>query len=213
MEFLDPAVDNYVVSHSQAEPELLDKLNRETHLNVLMPRMLSGHLQGRVLSMLSHMVNPKYVMEIGTYTGYSALCLAEGLQEGGKVFTVDINEELEPMVRRYVEEAGLTDKIDFRIGKALEVFPTIDAEFDLVFIDADKNNYANYYDMVFDKVRPGGFIVADNVLWSGKVLDDTSTMDVDTKALLDYSKKIHADPRVENVLFPVRDGLMIARKK
>jgi caffeoyl-CoA O-methyltransferase len=213
MEFLDPAVDNYVVSHSQAEPELLDKLNRETHLNVLMPRMLSGHLQGRVLSMLSHMVNPKYVMEIGTYTGYSALCLAEGLQEGGKVFTVDINEELEPMVRRYVEEAGLTDKIDFRIGKALEVLPTIDAEFDLVFIDADKNNYANYYDMVFDKVRPGGFIVADNVLWSGKVLDDTSTMDVDTKALLDYSKKIHADPRVENVLFPVRDGLMIARKK
>jgi caffeoyl-CoA O-methyltransferase len=213
MEFLDPAVDNYVVSHSQAEPELLDKLNRETHLNVLMPRMLSGHLQGRVLSMLSHMVNPKYVMEIGTYTGYSALCLAEGLQEGGKVFTVDINEELEPMVRRYVEEAGLTDKIDFRIGKALEVLPTIDAEFDLVFIDADKNNYANYYDMVFDKVRTGGFIVADNVLWSGKVLDDTSTMDVDTKALLDYSKKIHADPRVENVLFPVRDGLMIARKK
>ena len=212
MEFLDPTLDAFVVDHSNAEPELLNRLNRDTHLNVLMPRMLSGHLQGRVLSMLSHMINPKNILEIGTYTGYSALCLAEGLQDDGTIYTIDVNEELETMVRKYIAEAGLEERVDFRIGKALEVIPNIDAEFDMVFIDADKENYANYYDLVFDKVRKGGYIIADNVLWSGKVIDPADKMDHETRALVAYSDKVHADPRVEHVLFPIRDGLMIARK-
>ncbi len=212
MEFLDPQLDKYVVDHSQDEPQLLSELNRETNLNVLMPRMLSGHFQGRVLSMISNMVQPKNILEIGTYTGYSALCLAEGMQENGILYTIDVNEELEPMVRKYIDAGELTESIDFRIGQALEIIPTIDATFDLVFIDADKDNYSNYFDAVFDKVRPGGFIVADNVLWSGKVLDEKSTMDLDTRSLDEYNQKIKADPRVQHVLFPIRDGLMIARK-
>lgn len=212
MEFLDPTLDAFVVDHSNAEPELLNKLNRDTHLNVMMPRMLSGHLQGRVLSMLSHMISPKNILEIGTYTGYSALCLAEGLQTDGTLYTIDVNEELETMVRQYITEAGLESNIDFRIGQAMDVIPTIDAEFDMVFIDADKENYANYYDLVFDKVRKGGYIIADNVLWSGKVIDPADKMDHETRSLVAYSDKIHADPRVEHVLFPIRDGLMIARK-
>lgn len=213
MEFLDPNLDKYVVSHSQTEPQLLSELNRETYLNVIMPRMLSGHLQGRVLSMLSHMIQPKTVLEIGTYTGYSALCIAEGLRADGKIYTVDINEELEPMVRDYIARAGEEQRIDFRIGNAVDIIPTISEELDLVFIDADKENYSNYFDLVIDQVRPGGFIIADNVLWSGKVLDDEATMDKDTKALVEYSNKVHEDDRVEHVLFPIRDGLMVARKK
>lgn len=212
MEFLDAKIDDYVCAHSQDENEVLKELNRETHAKVLMPRMLSGHLQGRVLSMLSHMIQAKRILEIGTYTGYSAICLAEGLTDGGKLYTIDIEEELENMVRKYFDKAGIGDKVDYRIGNAMDIIPTINENLDLVFIDADKENYSNYFDLVIDKVRKGGFIIADNVLWSGKVLDEVSTMDRDTKALLDYSNKVHADKRVENVLFPIRDGLMVCRK-
>jgi predicted O-methyltransferase YrrM len=213
MEFLDPKLDQYVVSHTEKESELLYELNRDTHMHVLQPRMLSGHLQGRVLSMLSHMIRPKNILEIGTYTGYSALCLAEGMEEDGKLITIDINEELESRIRAYISKAGLDDKIDFRIGNAIEIIPTIEEPLDLVFIDADKTNYCNYFDLVIDKVRPGGYIIADNVLWSGKVLNDYTSLDDDTRVLVDYNKKMQEDDRVQNVLFPVRDGLMICRKK
>lgn len=213
MEFLDEKIENYALAHSQPESDVLKKLNRETHAKVMMPRMLSGHLQGNVLSMFSKMLQPKQILEIGTYTGYSGICLAQGLQENGKLHTIDINDELETMVRSFIEEAGLTNKVNYYLGNALTIIPTIKETLDLVFIDADKKNYAAYYDLVFDKVRNGGFIIADNVLWSGKVLDDETKMDVDTKAIHNYNKKIHNDPRVEHMLLPVRDGLMIARKK
>jgi predicted O-methyltransferase YrrM len=175
--------------------------------------MLSGQLQGRMLSMLSHMIQPKRILEIGTYTGYSAICMAEGMQEDGKLITLDINEELEVMVRGYFEKAGLTQKIDYRIGNAMELIPEIDETFDLVFIDADKKNYTNYFNLVFEKVRPGGFIIGDNVLWSGKVVQTEKKTDKDTQAILDFNRFVHEDDRVENVLFPVRDGLMVIRKK
>jgi len=212
MEFLDPQIEAYVLSRTQDEQEVLKKLNRETHSKVLMPRMLSGHLQGQVLQMLSHMINPSRILEIGTYTGYSAICLAMGMQTTGKLYTIDINEELEPMVRKYFQEAGLESKITYTLGNAIDIIPSLDESFDIVFIDADKVNYSNYYNLVFNKVRKGGFIIADNVLWSGKVLDKTATMDADTKAIYDYSNMVQHDSRVENVLFPIRDGLMIARK-
>lgn len=213
MDFLPEEIENYVANHTESEPQLLKELNRETWEKVLIPRMLSGHVQGRVLSMLSHMINPKAVLEIGTYTGYSALCFAEGLQQGGKIHTIDINEELETMVTNYIKKANLSDTIINHIGNAIEIIPTFKEKFDLVFIDADKTNYSNYYDLVFDKVKPGGYIIADNVLWSGKVIEAKENLDADTLALIEYSEKIQADNRVQNVLFPIRDGLMIARKK
>ncbi len=213
MEFLDKNLEQYVEDHTRDENPLLKKLNRDTWANVLMPRMLSGHLQGRVLSMLTHMINPSRVLEIGTYTGYSAICMAEGLQKGGKLVTLDIKEEYEDMVRGYFEEAGLTETIDFKIGNAIEVIPTLDEVWDLVFIDADKDNYSNYFDLVIDRVRTGGYIIADNVLWSGKVLpENRAKMDPDTKAIVEFNQKVHQDDRVENVLFPIRDGLMVLRK-
>ncbi len=212
MEFLPERIEEYIDNHTSPETDLLNRLNRETHQKVLIPRMLSGHLQGRVLSMFSHMIQPKTILEIGTYTGYSAICMAEGLQEGGKIITIDINEELETMVRRYIKDAKLTDKIDFRIGNAVEIIPGIKEELDLVFIDADKTNYSTYFDLVIDKLRPGGYIIADNVLWSGKVTEPIGPNDLDTPALIDYSKKVHEDERVENVLMPIRDGLLVARK-
>ena len=212
MEFLDSKIEEFVLKYTQPEPDILKKINRETHAKVLMPRMLSGHLQGQVLKMLSCMIRPKRILEIGTYTGYSAICLAAGLEENGKLYTIDINEELEGTVRLNFEEAKLSDRINYHVGNALQIIPSINEVFDLVFIDADKENYSAYYDLVFDKVRKGGFIIADNVLWSGKVLENPDQMDVDTKAIYEYSQKIHHDHRVENVLFPIRDGLMIARK-
>ncbi|MFN5879854.1 MAG: O-methyltransferase [Flavobacteriales bacterium] len=212
MEFIDPLLDEYVCAHTENEPAILKELNRKTHLSVLQPRMLSGHFQGRVLSMLSHMIKPENVLEIGTYTGYSALCFAEGIREGGKVITIDVNEELEDLVREYIDKAGMNDKIDYRIGDAMEIIPTLSEQFDVVFIDADKKNYCNYYDLVFDKVKTGGYIIADNVLWSGKVLEDNETLDRETKILMDYNNKVHNDVRVQVVLLPIRDGLMIARK-
>ncbi len=213
MEFLDKRIEDYALAHSQPESEVLKKLNRDTYANVLMPRMLSGHMQGNLLSMFSKMICPKQILEIGTYTGYSGICLAQGLLEGGKLHTIDINEELEARVRSFIKEAELTNKINYYIGNALDIIPTINETFDLVFIDADKKNYSNYYDLVFDKVRKGGYIIADNVLWSGKVLDACEKMDVDTKAIDGYNKKIHSDLRVEQTLLPIRDGLMVARKK
>ena len=213
MDFLPEEIDNFVTKNTEDEPNLLNELNHETWEKVLIPRMLSGHLQGRVLSMLSHMINPKNILEIGTYTGYSAICMAEGLKKGGKIHTVDINEELESIVKKYINKAELQDTIINHIGNAMEIIPTLSDTFDIVFIDADKTNYANYYDLIFNQVNKGGYIIADNVLWSGKVANNNKNQDSDTQALIAYSKKIHNDDRVQNVLFPIRDGLMIARKK
>ena len=212
MEFIADNLDQYVCAHSENEPEILADLNRRTHVSVIQPRMLSGHYQGRVLSMLSHMIQPEKVLEIGTYTGYSALCLAEGLKEKGHLTTIDVNEELEDFVAAYIEKAGMGDRITQLIGDAIDIIPTLDEQFDIVFIDADKKNYCNYYDLVFDKVKSGGYIIADNVLWSGKVLEDYDSLDRETKILMDYNRKIHEDERVHEVLLPIRDGIMIARK-
>jgi caffeoyl-CoA O-methyltransferase len=214
MDLFSPELLAYVEQHTSPEPALLQKLNRETHLKVLRPRMLSGHLQGRVLAMVSHMLRPRQILEIGTYTGYSALCLAEGLHPEGTLHTIDVNEELEEMVRAYFAQAGLTDRIRYYLGQALAVVPTITETFDLVFIDADKANYTHYYDLVIDRVRPGGFILADNVLWSGKVVAEPGQkMDKETEAILDFNRKVQEDERVENVLLPIRDGLMAMRRK
>jgi predicted O-methyltransferase YrrM len=210
MEFLEPALAKYIEQHTDDEPALLKELNRETQLKVLMPRMISGHFQGRVISMLTKMIKPKNILEIGTYTGYSALCFAEGLQECGKLITLDINEELEDLVRKYINKSAYKDIIDYRIGDAAKLIPELNENFDIVFIDADKENYAKYYDLIFDKVNKGGYIIADNVLWSGKVVGEK--IDKDTKAILEFNKKVQDDTRVENVLFPIRDGLLIARK-
>jgi len=214
MEFLNEALQQYAENHTSPESALLHKINRQTHLSVLKPRMLSGHMQGRILAMFSQMLQPRQILEIGTYTGYSALCLAEGLQAGGTLHTIDINEELEARVRGYFAEAGLAASIKYYLGNALDIIPGIDATFDLVFIDADKINYARYYDLVIDRVRPGGYIIADNVLWSGKVLAKyRKKLDEDTNAVIEFNKKVQDDVRVENILLPVRDGLLIARKK
>jgi predicted O-methyltransferase YrrM len=213
MDFLPKHLSAYAEQHTTAETPLLARINRETYAQVLQPRMLSGHLQGRVLAMFSRMIAPLNILEIGTYTGYSAICLAEGLRPDGKLYTIEVNEELEDRVRGYFAEAGLNDRIDFRIGQALDIIPQLEVTFDLVFIDADKINNANYYDLVFDKVRPGGFILIDNVLWSGKVTTAYENADKDTRMVQDMNRKVHEDSRVENLLFPIRDGLMIVRKK
>jgi predicted O-methyltransferase YrrM len=175
--------------------------------------MLSGHMQGLMLRMFSKMIRPKNILEIGTFTGYSAICMAQGLQEGGMLHTIDVNEEFREIITRYIKEAGLEGKITLHIGSAVNILPSLKEEFDLVFIDADKENYSTYYDLVFPKVKQGGYIIADNVLWSGKILNSPMKMDVETRSLYEYSGKINADSRVENMLLPLRDGLMIARKK
>ncbi|MBL4861806.1 MAG: class I SAM-dependent methyltransferase [Crocinitomicaceae bacterium] len=213
MEFISQKLDDYVCAHTENEPELLYALNRETNMNVLRPRMLSGHFQGRVLSMLSHMIQPKDVLEIGTYTGYSALCFAEGLADGGEILTIDKNEELEDLVKSFVDKSEYKDKIKVLIGDAIEIIPELKREFDLVFIDADKSNYVNYYNLVFDKVRKGGYIIVDNVLWSGKVMEEVAEDDADTKVLVELNQMIHEDDRVQEILLPIRDGLMVVRKK
>lgn len=213
MDFIDEKIEQYALAHSMEELPILKKINRETNAKILQPRMLSGHMQGNLLSMLSKMIRPKNILEIGTYTGYSGICLVQGLVEDGKLHTIDINNELEKMVRSYFEESGLNNKINYYIGNALGIIPTIKVKFDIVFIDADKKNYSNYYDLVFDNVNHGGYIIADNVLWSGKVLDLEKNKDADTIQIDEFNKKIHADKRVEHMLLPVRDGLMIIRKK
>jgi caffeoyl-CoA O-methyltransferase len=211
MDFLPKNISDYSEKHTTKETDLLQNLNRETHASILKPRMLSGHLQGRLLALWANMLQPNLILEIGTYTGYSALCLAEGLSEKGKIITIEVNEELKSIARKYFNKSPLVHKIDFRIGDASEIIPTIYETIDLVFIDADKKNYAKYYDLVFEKVRKNGIIIADNVLWSGKVANGDK-IDKDTKSLLDFNAKIHNDPRVENILLPIRDGLMVARK-
>jgi caffeoyl-CoA O-methyltransferase len=210
MEIVDPGMNAYSETHSSPESALLKKVNRETHVGVFRPRMLSGQLQGRFLSMVSHMIRPKAILEVGTYTGYSALCLAEGLAPGGKLYTIDINEELEERARKYFSESEWNACIEFRIGDALEIIPQCPGPFDLVWIDADKENYSRYFDLLIDQVRPGGFILADNVLWSGKVLD--TKLDKDTRAIVDFNEKIRKDSRVEKVLLPIRDGIFLMRK-
>lgn len=212
MEFLPKEIDEYAGKYTEEENKVLSDLNRETHIKVLIPRMLSGHIQGRILSMFSHMIQPKNILEIGTYTGYSAICFAEGMKPDGKLITIDINNELETMATSYFEKSGFGKQIEMKIGNAMDIVPTLEMDFDLVFIDADKHNYSNYFDLVIKKVNKGGFIIADNVLWSGKVTTNEVNTDKDTKALDEYNRKIHEDPRVENVLMPVRDGLMVARK-
>jgi len=191
MEFIDEQLSNYVGSHTAPESDILKKLNRETWTTVTKPRMLSGHLQGRVLSTFSNMIKPERVLEVGTYTGYSAICLAEGLAKGGKIFTIDINEELESMVRSYLEQSGVTGKVEFLLGNAVDIIPTLNEEFDLVFIDADKENYSNYFNLVLPKVKKGGFIIADNVLWSGKVLEDVSQLDDESRSIVDFNELVH----------------------
>ena len=213
MNFIDEKLEEYVEQHTTKESDILYELNRQTHINVLQPRMLSGHLQGRVLSMLSHMIKPKRILEIGTYTGYAAICLAEGLTDNGELLTIDVNFELEEMAKNYFQKAGFQDQIKMIIGDALEEIPKLNKDFDLVFIDADKTNYLNYYNLLIDELPQNCYIIADNVLWSGKVLNEKEMNDPDTKALNIFNKTIQNDTRVENVLFPIRDGLMIIRKK
>lgn len=212
MNFLPAGIEEYCESHTEQESDLLRTLNRETHANVLSPRMLSGHMQGRFLSMISRMITPENILEIGTYTGYSALCFAEGLSKTGRIITIDVNEELETMVRRYFEKSPYASQIDYRIGNALQVIPGLTDTFDLIFIDADKLNYLAYYNLCLPKLRKGGFIIADNVLWSGKVVEKKERTDKDTQALLDFNRTIQEDPRVSNILLPIRDGLMVLQK-
>ena len=210
MDFISNELNNYAEAHTSAESPLLKRINRETRAGVHMSRMLSGHLQGRFLSFISRMIRPKSILEIGTYTGYSALCLAEGLVSGGSLFTIDINEELESRVRSYFQEAGMNDTIHYFVGDASEIISTLPGPFDFVFLDADKENYAQYFDLVIAKIPSGGFILADNVLWSGKVLHQK--LDKDTRAIKAFNLKIQEDERVENVLLPFRDGIMLIRK-
>ena len=212
MDFLPADLTAYADAHTSPESELLFRLNRQTQANVLYPRMLSGHFQGRLLALFSQMMRPRRVLEIGTYTGYSALCLAEGLTNDGLLITLDKNEEFEPIARSAWQESPYAPKIDFRLGDAIELIPAINELFDLVFIDADKQNYSRYFDLVIDKVRPGGLLLADNVLWSGKVVGPLKASDKDTAAVLAFNQKIQNDSRVENVLLPVRDGLLMMLK-
>lgn len=211
MQLFAESIEKYVEAHTSPPGPVLQELQRETYAKIYMPQMVSGHVQGRFLSMISKLVEPRYVLEIGTFTGYSALCLAEGLKPGGTVYTIDVNEELETMVRSFLEKAQATDNVKYLIGNAVEIIPTLNVTFDLVFIDADKENYLRYYHLVFDKVRSGGVILADNVLWSGKVIEENQ--DEETKALVDFSNFVQSDDRVENVMLSIRDGVMIIRKK
>jgi caffeoyl-CoA O-methyltransferase len=202
----------YAEAFSTPENPVLAALNRETHLSRVYPRMLSGHLQGNLLQMISHLLKPLRILEIGTFTGYSAICLASGLPDSGKLHTIEVNPEEEGIIRKYIEEAGLTEKIVLHIGEAEKIIPALEEKWDLVFIDADKPNYLNYYKMVFDKVIPGGFILADNAFWGGKVLETAST-DKDTLGIIEFNEFVMQDERVDNVLLPIRDGLMMIRKR
>ncbi len=213
MHFLPQEIDDYVVAHSAKEPELLQQLNRETNQKVLQPRMLSGHYQGRLLSLLSKLINPQNILEIGTYTGYSALCLAEGMKNDGVLHTIDINEELVDLQKRYFEASPWKEQIVQHLGDATEIIPSLKVDFDLVFIDADKPNYPIYFQQIMEKLRPGGVILSDNVLWSGKVVEPVKEDDESTQALLEYNKLLAEDERLETVMLPVRDGLTISRRR
>lgn len=212
MEFLPKEIDEYVLKHTPKESEILHHINRETHLKVMQPRMLSGHFQGQLLKFLVEMIQPKSILEIGTYTGYSAIAMAEGLPENGELVTIDINVELEKIINNFISTAKLKDKITQLTGSALEIIPTLTQTFDLVFIDADKRNYKNYLDLVIDKVNLGGYIITDNVLWSGKVTLPKNQMDLDTKLINKYNEYVQTHPNLKSILLPVRDGLYLSRK-
>jgi caffeoyl-CoA O-methyltransferase len=205
-------LNKYIIDHISAEEDYLYELDRETNLKVIGSRMLSGHLQGQILSMISVMIKPHCILEIGTFTGYSALCLAKGLAKGGKLHTIEIDDELEPMAQKYFLKAGMADRIIQHIGDARQIIPTIDQSFDLVFIDADKRDYCNYYRMVFDKIPVGGFLLADNILWSGKVINPDALDEAQTRGILEFNDLVQNDPRVKNVILPVRDGIMMVQK-
>ncbi len=211
MHFLPELIESYIVNHSQEEPQLLQELSRETHLKVIQPRMITGHFQGRVLSMLSKIINPKNILEIGTYTGYSALCLAEGLQKDGELHTIDVNPELESIQNKYFDKSPYRNQIHQHIGDAVNLIPGFNMEFDLVFIDAEKKQYDAYFEAVLKKSKTGTVILSDNVLWTGKVVETLSPKDKTTKALLEFNKKLASDTRVETVLLPIRDGLTMSR--
>jgi len=205
-------LQKYIVAHTGEEDAVLQELSRETHLHVLRPRMLSGHLQGKMLTLFSQMVSPKRILEIGTFTGYSAICLAKGLQADGRLHTIEINDELEAIAKKYFAKAGLANKIVQHIGDARTIIPKLDETFDLVFIDADKREYSSYFDLVFDKVKSGGIIIADNILWNGKVVETVDPTDEQTIGILNFNQKIKNDPRVNQLILPFRDGLMLIRK-
>ena len=213
MHFLSEELENYAAQHTEDEPLLLQELNKRTHLNVLQPRMISGHFQGRFLSLLSKMVQPRTILEIGTYTGYATICLAEGLHPEGVLHTIDIKEELTDLQREFFDRSGYGSQIVQHLGKAADIIPALDTTFDLVFIDADKQNYAHYFDLVIEKMNRGGIILSDNVLWSGKVVEEVKHNDKHTQALMAYNQKIKDDPRVETVLLPIRDGITLSRVK
>ena len=213
MHFLPEAIDNYATAHTQAEPDVLAKLTRETYQKILQPRMLSGHFQGRLLSILSKIVNPKTILELGTYTGYSAICLAEGLKENGELHTLDINEELQSIQNKYFELSGFRNNIHQHLGEALKILPNLDMKFDLIFMDADKPNYPAYFNLIIDKLNPGGILLTDNVLWSGKVVEPLKMDDESTRALLEYNTLVATDSRLETVMLPIRDGLSLSRRK
>lgn len=206
-------IEQYILDHSDAEDPVLAELNRETNLKILRPRMLSGHLQGKILEMISKMIQPERILELGTYTGYSAICLAKGLKPDGLLYTIEINDELEDFIRKYIQRAELDNKVKLHFGDARQIIPEINQQFDLVFIDADKREYLEYYHMVLNYVKPGGFILADNVLWSGKVVELDQPDDEYTKGIFDFNRYIKNDDRVEKVILPLRDGLTLIRKK
>ncbi len=206
-------LDKYILDHIDEEDEILRELNRETHLKMVGARMISGHLQGQVLAMLSKMIQPKTILEIGTFTGYSAICLSKGLQKNGKLITIEIDDELETIASKYFKKAGLDQIISQQIGSAIDIIPRLNENFDLVFIDADKREYSDYYNLVFSKVKKGGFIISDNTLWSGKVLKEPSNDDERTKAIITFNRMIAKDERVEKVILPLRDGMTLMRKK
>ena len=213
MHFISPLLENYLADNSQEEPKLLQDLTRETHLKVIQPRMLTGHFQGRVLSLLSKIINPTYILEIGTYTGYSALCLAEGLRKDGELHTIDINAELKQIQRTYFDRSDYGTQIIQHVGNALDIIPELDITFDLIFIDAEKKQYDKYLEEVLPKTKSGTIILSDNVLWSGKVVEPLDPKDTTTKVLLDYNKKLSEHPLLETVLLPIRDGLTLSRVK
>lgn len=213
MHFISPELENYATVHSQDEPELLANLDIETHQKILQPRMLSGHFQGRFLSIISKLINPKNILEIGTFTGYATLCLAEGIQKDGVIDTIDIKEELVDFQRKHFDRSNYGHQINQHLGSALDIIPTLDRKYDLVFIDADKPNYENYFHLIINKMNKGGVILSDNVLWSGKVLEQIKESDKSTLAIDKYNKLLKQDPRIETILLPIRDGLTISRVK
>ena len=210
--FVDSKIFNYSLSKSSKEPKILNDLNRETHLKILNPRMLSGHYQGRILSLISKIIKPKTVLEIGTYTGYSTICLSEGLDKNGSIHTIDHNEELLVIQNKYFKKAGISEKVKQYTGDATKIIKKLNLDFDLVFIDADKENYPLYFDLIIEKVKPGGVIIADNILWSGKILEKVEEEDYATKSIIEFNDKVNNDDRVETIILPIRDGLSLIRK-